>query len=62
MNTTETIASWKWRIKRVDMTLKDFAKYIGISPSLLSDYCNFKKSPSLFRFQMIEDTIKEFEA
>jgi len=58
MGARETIKTWQWRIKKTGKNQGEFARLVGISPSLLSDYCNGKKSPSLERFDLIENTLK----
>ncbi len=59
MNAKETIKSWKWRIVKADHSAKSFAELVGISPSLLSEYWTKKKSPSIERFDLIENKLRE---
>lgn len=58
MGAREIIKTWKWRIKKANYSMGDFAKFTGVSPSLISDYCNGKRTPSLQRFDLIENTLK----
>jgi len=61
MNASETIKSWRWRLKRIRHKSKDFAPLIGIDQSLFSAYCSGRISPSIERFDLIENKIKELE-
>lgn len=59
MATKEIIQSWKWRIVKAGHTAKSFAELIEISPSLLSEYWSGAKSPSIERFDLIENKLRE---
>lgn len=58
MNTREIISTWKWRVVKAGYNQKNFAKLLGISPSLFTEYQKGKKDPSLERFDLIENKLK----
>jgi hypothetical protein len=59
MHTDEIIKSWRWRIAKAGHKMGSFCVLINIAPSALSEYQSFKKSPSLKRFNLIEQTLKD---
>lgn len=59
MDIRETIKSWQWRIVKAGYRQGSFADMLEIAPSLFSEYINGKKDPSLERFELIENKLKE---
>lgn len=59
MSTREKIRTWKWRIISAGYGIGEFAEMVGISHTLLSAYFSGKNTPSLERFDLIEQTLKE---
>ena len=57
----ETMRSWGWRIKRYKKTQSEFAKELGISDTVLSEYISGKRVPPLMRFFKIEQTLQDSE-
>lgn len=59
-NAKETIKTWRWRIVKAGFNVRKFSALPGINipASLFSEYLNGKKSPSLERFDLIEDKLK----
>ena len=58
MNASETVATWRWRIVKSGVQARDIAAALGIDPSLFSSYCSGRITPSLERFDLIEDKLK----
>ena len=61
MSAKTIIKTWKWRIIKAEHTAKSFAELIDVAPSLLSEYCSEKKTPSIERFDLIENKLREME-
>lgn len=61
MDTKQIVNSWRWRIIRVGLTMGDFALSLGLAKSAMSEYVSGKKSPSLGRFEQIENTLAGLE-
>ncbi len=59
MNTREIIKSWKWRIVKAGYRSGEFAALLGIHASLMSNYLNEKQNPSLGKFDLIEQKLRE---
>jgi transcriptional regulator with XRE-family HTH domain len=59
LNVVDTIQSWAWRIKKAKLDQKTFAANHNIAESLLSEYINDKKMPSLKTFENIENALRE---
>lgn len=59
MSHQDTIKTWKWRITKAGYKKGDFAAEIGIPRPMLSNYLHGRATPSLDRFDLIEDKLKE---
>ena len=59
MDTKEIVKSWKWRIVKAGLNVGDFSEQIGVARSAMSEYLNGKKSPSLERFDRIENKLRD---
>lgn len=51
--------SWKWRIVKAGITQQDMAKAAGVSQVTISNYINMKCNPSLDKFEIIENKLKD---
>lgn len=61
MTAKETVQTWRWRIVRSGHNAASFSKILGIAPSLMSEYLSGVKTPSLGRFDEIEEKLKDLE-
>ena len=59
MSIRETIKTWKWRIAKTGKSMNEISKELNISPSVLSQYCSGFISPSIERFDLIEEKLKD---
>ena len=59
MNAKDTIATWKWRIVKANISAKAFSESLGIQPQQFSLYITGKQNPSIERFDMIEGKLKD---
>jgi len=59
MNARETIQSWRWRIVKAGHNTRSFANLLDMSPSIFCEYFKGTKSPSIERFDVIENKLRE---
>jgi predicted transcriptional regulator len=59
MSLNHIVKTWKWRISKSGLRVKDFAGLIGIKPAILSHYLHGRTNPSLKRFDEIEGKLRE---
>jgi predicted transcriptional regulator len=58
---TEEQKTWKYRLVKIGAKQSDFAKTIGITKSLMSNYLNCKFEPKLKRFNKIKEELQKLE-
>jgi predicted transcriptional regulator len=61
LDTQKTIDSWRWRIVKAGYKANSFAKEVGVSQGAMSEYLNGKKTPSLAKYQQIENKLRYLE-
>ena len=59
INTKKTISTWRWRIVKANHNIKSFAEELDIAPSIVCEYLSGKKTPSLGKFETIENKLRE---
>jgi len=55
----EIIASWRWRITKAGLKIKDFCALIDLKPGQMSGYLSGEVTPSIDTFEKIEGKLKE---
>lgn len=53
-----SVATWRARIKMADKTEAGFAAEVGISKSVLSGYLNGRNKPTIDKFELIENRLR----
>ena len=55
----EIITSWRWRITKAGLKIKDFCALIYLKPGQMSGYLSGEVTPSIDTFEKIEGKLKE---
>lgn len=53
------ISSWRWRITKAGLKIKEFCPLIDLKAEQMSGYLNGKVTPSIDTFEKIEGKLKE---
>jgi len=55
----EIISSWRWRITKAGLKIKEFCALIDLKPGQMSGYLGGDVTPSIDTFEKIEGKLKE---